>query len=31
VLWQVWPDSSLLLGASVIMASGLYLILQERR
>ncbi|MBU1439447.1 MAG: DMT family transporter [Gammaproteobacteria bacterium] len=31
VLWQVWPDSSLLLGASVIMASGLYLIWQERR
>jgi len=31
VLWQVWPDSSMLLGAAVIMASGLYLIWQERR
>jgi drug/metabolite transporter (DMT)-like permease len=31
VLWQVWPDSSLIIGASVIMASGLYLIWQERR
>ena len=31
ILWQIWPDRSLLLGAAVIMASGLYLLWQERR
>lgn len=31
ILWQLYPDFSLLLGAGVIMASGLYLWAQERR
>jgi drug/metabolite transporter (DMT)-like permease len=31
LLWQVWPDATLLIGSAVIMASGLYLIWQERR
>lgn len=31
VLWQVFPDSRMLLGATVIMASGLYLLWQQRR
>ena len=31
VLWQVWPSASMLLGAAVIMASGLYLIWQQQR
>lgn len=31
VLWQVWPTASMLLGAGVIMASGLYLIWQQQR
>lgn len=31
VLWQVFPDSRMLIGASVIMASGLYLLWQQRR
>ncbi len=31
VLWQLYPDFSLVLGALVIMACGLYLWLQERR
>jgi drug/metabolite transporter (DMT)-like permease len=31
VLWQLYPDLSLLMGAGVIMASGLYLWAQERR
>jgi len=31
LLWQLYPDLSLLMGAGVIMASGLYLWAQERR
>jgi len=31
VLWQVWPTASMLLGAAVIMLSGLYLIWQQQR
>ncbi len=31
LLWQVWPDASLLIGLGIIIASGIYLILQERR
>ena len=31
LLWQLYPDLSLLIGAGVIMASGLYLWAQERR
>lgn len=31
LLWQRYPASSMLLGASVIMASGLYLLWQQRR
>lgn len=31
LLWQLYPDLSLLFGAGVIMASGLYLWAQERR
>lgn len=31
VLWQVFPDSRMLIGATVIMASGLYLLWQQRR
>lgn len=31
LLWQVWPDASLLIGSGIIIASGIYLILQERR
>jgi len=31
LLWQVWPSGSMLLGAAVIMASGLYLIWQQQR
>lgn len=30
LLWQVWPSAAVLLGAGVIMASGLYLIARER-
>ncbi|ALZ77805.1 hypothetical protein ATY27_02875 [Rheinheimera sp. F8] len=31
VLWQVWPTASMMLGAAVIMLSGLYLIWQQQR
>lgn len=30
IIWQVWPGSSLLIGATIIMLSGLYLLIQER-
>ncbi len=31
LLWQQWPSASLLIGSAVIMGSGLYLLLQQRR
>ncbi|MDX3774122.1 DMT family transporter [Chromatiaceae bacterium AAb-1] len=31
LLWQQWPALSLLIGAAIIMSSGLYLLFQERR
>lgn len=31
LLWQLWPGVNMLLGGSIIIASGLYLFLQQRR